>query len=62
MKNPRFKSCLRTPYLVDCIYMLYQIDDLRTAIETSKRVLTKEKIDKERTGQSSTSPFMKAGQ
>ena len=31
-------------------YMLYQIDDLRTAIETAKRVLTKEKIDKQRTG------------
>ena len=42
--------------------MLYQIDDLRTAIETAKRVLTKEKIDKQRTGQSSTSPFMKASQ
>ena len=27
-------------------YMLYQIDDLRTAIETAKRVLTKENIDK----------------
>ena len=40
--------------------MLYQINDLRTAIETTKRVLTKEKIDKERTGQSSASPFMKA--
>ena len=38
--------------------MLYQIDDLRTAIETAKRVLTKEKIDKQRTGQSPASPFM----
>ena len=43
-------------------YMLYQIDDLRTAIETAKRVLTEEKIDKQRTGQSSASPFMKASQ
>ena len=43
-------------------YMLYQIDDLRTAIETAKRVLTKEKIDKPRSGQSSASPFMKASQ
>ena len=42
--------------------MLYQIDDLRTAIETTKRVLTKEKLDKQRTGQSSASPFMKASQ
>ena len=42
--------------------MLYQINDLRTAIETAKRVLTKEKLDKQKTGQSSSSPFMKASQ
>ena len=35
-------------------YTLYPIDDLRTATETAKRVLTKEKIDKQRAGQSST--------
>ena len=40
--------------------MLCQIDDLRTAIETAKRVLTKEKLDKQKAGQSSASPFMKA--
>ena len=27
-------------------YMLYQIDDLRMAVETAKRLLTKEQIDK----------------
>ena len=42
--------------------MLYQIDDLRTAIETAKRVLTKEKIDKQKRGQSSASLFMKTSQ
>ena len=42
--------------------MLYQINDLRTAVETSKRVLTKEKLDKQKVGQSSPSPFMKASQ
>ena len=42
--------------------MLYQIDDLRRANETAKRVLTKEKIDKQRSGQSSASPFMKDSQ
>ena len=31
-------------------------------IETAKRILTKEKIDKQKTGQSSTTPFMKASQ
>ena len=42
--------------------MLYQINDLRTIIETAKRVLTKEKLDKQKAGQSSMSPFMKASQ
>ena len=35
---------------------------MRTAVETAKRVLTKEKLDKQKTGQSSASPFMKASQ
>ena len=42
--------------------MLYQINDLRTMIETAKRVWTKENIDKQKAGQSSASPFMKASQ
>ena len=37
--------------------MLYQINDLRTAVETVKRLLTKEQIDK-KSGQATTSPFM----
>ena len=43
-------------------WILYPMNDLRVAVETAKRVLTKEKIDKQRTGQSSTSPFMKVSQ
>ena len=42
--------------------MLYQINDLRVAVETAKRLLTKEQIDKQKSGQSSVSPFMKASQ
>ena len=38
-------------------YMLYQINDLRVAVEMAKRLLTKEQMDK-KAGQSSTSPFM----
>ena len=41
--------------------MLYQIDDLRMAVETAKRLVTKEQIDK-KSGQATTSPFMKTGQ
>ena len=43
-------------------WILYPINELRVAVETAKRVLTKEKIDKRRTGQYSTSLFMKASQ
>ena len=38
---------------------LINVNNLRDAIDLSKRVLTKEKLDKQLTGQSST-PFMKA--
>ena len=41
--------------------MLYHIDDLRVAVETAKRLLIKEQMDK-RAGQSITSPFMQASQ
>ena len=43
-------------------YLLYQIDNLNAVIETAKGILTKEKIDKQKTGQSSATPFMKASQ
>ena len=38
--------------------VLFLIDNLREAVETAKRFLTKEKIDRQMTGKSST-PFMK---
>ena len=41
-------------------YLLYHIDNLNVAIETAKQILTKEKLDKQKTGQSSATPFMKA--
>ena len=34
--------------------VLFPIDNLREAVETAKRFLTKEKIDRQMTGQSST--------
>ena len=39
-------------------WILFPIEDLRQAVETAKRTLTKEKLDKQLTGQSSASPFM----
>ena len=42
-------------------YMLYQINDLRVVVETAKRLLTKEQMDK-KSGQATASPFIKVSQ
>ena len=34
------------------------MEDLRQAVETAKRILTKEKIDRQLSGQSSSTPYM----
>ena len=39
--------------------ILFPVDNLRDAIATMKRVLTKEKIDRHKSGQSSATPFMR---
>ena len=39
--------------------MVYPINNLREAVETAKHMLTKEQIDKQTSGQSSASPYMK---
>ena len=39
-------------------WILFPIEDLRQAIDTAKSILTKERLDKQLTGQTSTSPFM----
>ena len=41
--------------------MLYHIDDLRVVVETAKRLLIKEQMDK-KAGQSITSPFKQTNQ
>ena len=38
--------------------MLFTIADLRQVVETAKRILTREKIDKQLAGQTSSTPFM----
>ena len=49
-----FKNTLPTKLY----WILFPIEDLRQAVEAAKRILTKEKLDKQLTGQSSASPFM----
>ena len=49
-----FKNTLPTKLY----WILFPIEDLRQAVDTAKRILTKEKLDKQLTGETSTSPFM----
>ena len=39
-------------------WVLFPIEDFRLAVETAKRILTKEKIDRQLARQSSYTPFM----
>ena len=39
-------------------WVLYPIEGLRQAVETAKRILLKEKIDRQLAGQSFSTPFM----
>ena len=49
-----FKNTLANKIVLDFIS---HIEDLRQAVDTAKRILTKEKLDKQLTGQTSTSPI-----
>ena len=49
-----FKNTLPTKLY----WILFPIEDLRQAVDTAKRILTKEKLDKQLTGQTSPSLFM----
>ena len=49
-----FKNTLPTKLY----WVLFPIDDLRQVVETTKRILMKEKIDRQLAGQSSSTPFM----
>ena len=39
-------------------WVFFPIEDLRVVVDTAKRMLTKEKIDKQLAGQTSSTPFM----
>ena len=43
-------------------YMVYNINNLREAVETAKCMLTKEQIDGCKSGQAASSPFMRVSQ
>ena len=58
MENYKSWKYSRTQFPQNYTGYCFPIEDLRQAVETAKRILIKEKLDKQLTGQTSTSPFM----
>ena len=57
-EEPQIVEVFKNMLPIKLYWILFPIEDLRQAVETGKRILTKEKLDKQLTGQTSTSPFM----
>ena len=58
MKKPQILGVFKNTLPTKLYWILFPIEDLRHAVETAKRILTKEKLDKQLTGQTSASPFV----
>ena len=57
-EEPQILEVFKNTLPTKLYWILFPIEDLRQVVETMKRILTKEKLDKQLTGQTSTSPFM----
>ena len=57
-EEPQILEVFKNTLPTKLYWILFPIEDLRQAVETAKRILTKEKLDKQLMGQTSTSPFM----
>ena len=55
---PQILEVIKNMLPTKLYWILFPIENLRQVAETVKRILTKEKLDKQLTGQTSTSPFM----
>ena len=56
--EPQILEVFKNTLPMKLYWILFPIEDLRQAVDTAKRILTKGKLDKQLTGQTSTSPFM----
>ena len=56
--EPQILEVFRNTLPTKLYWILFPIDDLRQAVETAKRILTKEKLDRQLTRQSFSTPFM----
>ena len=57
-REPQILEVFKNTLPTKLYWILFPIEDLRQAVDTAKRILTKEKLDKQLTGQTSISPFM----
>ena len=56
--EPQILEVFKNTLLTKLYWLLFLIEDLRQAVETAKRILTKEKLDRELSRQSSSTLFM----
>ena len=56
--EPQILEVFKNTLPMKLYWILFPIEDLRQAVDIAKRILTKDKLDKQLTGQTSTSPFM----
>ena len=57
-QEPQTLGVFKNTFPTKLYQMLFPIADLRQAVETAERILTKEKIDRQLVGQTSSTPFM----
>ena len=57
-QEPQILEVFINTLLTKLYWVLFPIVDLRQAVETAKRILMKEKIDRQLAGQTSSTPFM----
>ena len=57
-REPQVLEVFKNTLPTKLYWILFPIEDLRQTVETAKIILTKEMLDKQLTGQTSTSPFM----
>ena len=57
-EEPQILEVFKNTLPTKLYWILFPIEDLRQHVETAKRILIKEKLDKQLIGQSSSSPFM----
>ena len=57
-QDPQILKVFKNTLSSKLYWVLFPIEDLRATVDTAKTMLTKEKIDKQLAGQSSSTPFM----